>query len=92
MAEAICQKLAVHGRWHHGYELKRNGTTIKSLDCDPTDQAVALMDLDTLKVGDWDLPESVRDDIEGRRADYGFQERQYAAKARCQRILERLAE
>ena len=50
VVEATRPQLVVHSHWHHAYELKRNGTTIKGLDCDSTDQAVALLDLDMLKV------------------------------------------
>ena len=35
-----------------------DGTTIKGLDCGDTDQAVALLDLDTLEDKDWYLPDS----------------------------------
>ena len=35
-----------------------DGPTIKGLDCGGTDQAVALLDLETLEVEDWNLPDS----------------------------------
>ena len=60
VVEAIHPKLVVHGHWHHAYEVERNGITIKGLDCDGTDQAVALLDLDTLEVEDWGLPDPAR--------------------------------
>ena len=57
VVEAVCPKLVVHGHWHHAYETERNGITIKGLDCDNTNRAVALLHLDTLEVQDWDLPD-----------------------------------
>ena len=60
VVEAIHPKLVLHGHWHHAYETERNGITIKGLDCDGTDQAVALLDLDTLEVEDWGLPDPAR--------------------------------
>lgn len=58
--EAIPAKLVVHGHWHHAYELERNETTIKDLDCDDTDQAVALLDLNTLEDKDWNTSDPAR--------------------------------
>ncbi len=60
VVEAISPKLVVHGHWHHAYETERNGITIKGLDCDNTNRAVAVLHLDTLKVEDWDLPDPAR--------------------------------
>ena len=47
-----------HGHWHHTYETKRNEITIKGLDRDNTNRAVAVLHLDTLEVEDWDPPRS----------------------------------
>ena len=60
VVDAIHPKLVVHGHWHHAYETERNGIAIKGLDCDNTDRAVALLDLDTLEVEDWDLSDPAR--------------------------------
>lgn len=35
-----------------------DGASIKGLNCGGTGQAVALLDLDTLEVEDWNLPDS----------------------------------
>ena len=56
VAEAIRPNLVVHGHWHFGYEIERDGVAIKGLNCDGTDRAVALLDLETLETEDWDLP------------------------------------
>ncbi len=60
VVEAIRPKLVAHGHWHHAHETERNGITIKGLDCDNTDRAVALLGLDTLDVEHWDLPDPAR--------------------------------
>jgi len=60
VVEAVCPKLVVHGHWHHAYETEPNGITIKGLDCDNTNRAVAVLHLDTLEVEDWDLPDPAR--------------------------------
>lgn len=60
VAESIGPKLVVHGHWHHAYEIERDGITVKGLDCDGTEQAVALLDLDTLETQDWNLPDPAR--------------------------------
>lgn len=56
VAEAVRPKLVVHGHWHHAYTVERDGITVVGLDCDGTDQAVALLDLDTLQAKEWSLP------------------------------------
>ena len=58
VAEAIRPKLVVHGHWHFGYEIDRDGISIRGLNCDATNRAVALLDLETLEVEGWDLPDS----------------------------------
>ena len=58
VAEAIRPKLVVHGHWHHAYTIERDNTTVVGLDCDGTDRAVALLDLDTLQIREWSLPDS----------------------------------
>lgn len=56
VAKAIRPKVVVHGHWHRAYHTERDGIAITGLDCDGTDQAVALLDLDTLEVREWNLP------------------------------------
>ena len=58
VAEAIHPKLVVHGHWHFAYEIERDGIAVKGLNCDGTDKAVVLSDLETLETKDWDLPGS----------------------------------
>lgn len=56
VAEAIRPKLVIHGHWHHAYAVELPDTAVVGLDCDGTDQAVALLDLDTLQTAEWSLP------------------------------------
>lgn len=56
VVKAIQPKVVVHGHWHRAYQTERDGITITGLDCDGTDQAVAVLDLDTLKTREWNLP------------------------------------
>ena len=56
VVEAIEPKLVVHGHWHYPYDIVRHGVTVKGLDCDGTDQAVTVLNLDTLATEDWRLP------------------------------------
>ena len=56
VAEAIQPKLVVHGHWHHAYTVELDGVSVVGLDCDGTDQAIALLDLDTLQTTEWSLP------------------------------------
>ena len=54
----IRPKLVVHGHWHFAYEIERDGIAVKGLDCDGTNKAPVLLDLETLEVEDWDLSDS----------------------------------
>ena len=56
VVKAIRPKVVVHGHWHRAYQVERDGVSVTGLDCDGTDQAVAVLDLDTLETEEWNLP------------------------------------
>ena len=53
LCSKINPRLVVHGHWHYRYSVEQGGITVEGLSRDQSDEAVILLDLETLETEDW---------------------------------------